>query len=335
DRVRRRGAGAVKVERYRDTDVEAWDAFVRASRNGTFQFLRGYVDYHRDRFADHSLLVRDPEGELIAVLPAHSTANRIASHAGLSFGGLVIGPEMKVPIFLRTFEAILLHLQSTGFATLDYKTIPHIYHRQPAEEDRYAMFLLGAQMTRRDILSVVAREDRIPYQSRRTRGIKRASSADVAVREDENLAPYWQLLAATLAERFGAEPVHALDEISQLRARFPDNIRLFTAQSATGELLAGVVVYETERVAHAQYIAASPAGRDASALDLLFDHLLNEVYRNHPYFDFGSSHEDGGRAINAGLIDQKEGFGARAVAHDNYRIDLTAICPGVLTEALR
>jgi len=325
----------VIVERYRDTDVETWDAFVRASRNGTFQFLRGYMDYHRDRFTDNSLLVRDPEGELIAVLPAHATANKIASHAGLSFGGLAVGQEMKAPLFLRALELLLLHLQNVGFATLDYKSIPHIYHRQPAEEDRYAMFLLGAQLIRRDMLSVVAREDRIPYQSRRTRGIKKGRAAGVAVQEEADYTHYWDLLTATLAERFGADPVHTLDEISRLRATFPENIRLFAARSAAGELLAGVVVYETEHVAHAQYIAASPAGRDVAALDLLFDHLLNEVYQNHPYFDFGSSHEDGGRAINAGLIDQKEGFGARSVAHDHYRIDLTAIRLGILTEALR
>lgn len=324
----------MKVERYRDTDVEAWDAFVRASRNGVFQFLRGYMDYHRDLFRDHSLLARDPEGELIAVLPAHATATRIASHAGLSFGGLITGPEMKAPLFLRALEALLLQLQSAGFTTLDYKTVPHIYHRQPAEEDRYAMFLLGAPLIRRDMLAVVAREDRIPYQARRLRGIKKARASGVLAGEDGDWAAYWQLLSATLAERFGTEPVHTLTEITQLRARFPQNIRLFTARSAGTELLAGVVVYESDRVAHAQYIAASPAGRDASALDLLFDHLLNDVYRDHPYFDFGSSREDGGRAINTGLVDQKEGFGARTITHDHYQIDLTAIRPGILTEAL-
>ena len=43
----------------------------------------------------------------------------------------------------------------------------------------------------------------------------------------------------------------------------------------------------------------------------------------------------GGRVINTGLIDQKEGFGARSVAHDHYRIDLTAVRPGILTGALK
>jgi Acetyltransferase (GNAT) domain len=323
------------IERYRDTDAPAWDAFVRASRNGTFQFLRGYMDYHRDRFSDHSLLVRDPEGEIVALLPAHSTSDRMSSHAGLSFGGLVVGLGMKTPLLLCSFEVLLLELKRLGFAALDYKTVPPIYHRQPAEEDRFGLFLIGAKLIRRDLLSVVGRDDRLPYQTRRTRGVKKAHAAGVTVQEDGEFSAYWELLADTLAERFSAEPVHSLDEIRLLRDRFPANIRLFTARSIAADLLAGVVVYESERVAHAQYIAASAASREVAALDLLFDRLLNDVYREHPYFDFGSSHEEAGRAINVGLIDQKEGFGARAVAHDHYRIDLTAVRPGILTGALR
>ncbi len=320
------------VERYTPEHAACWDAFVRGSRNGTFLLERGYVDYHRDRFADHSLLIRDPEGELVALLPAHEVGERFASHGGLSYGGFVVGPGMKLSLMLRVFDAVTTYLRDAGFTSFDYKTIPHIYHRQPAEEDRYALFLLNAKPTRRDVLSVVPRADRLPYQTRRERGVKKALKAGVAVREETDLAAYWALLAATLAERFDAVPVHTLDEITLLKARFPHNIRLFTAANA--ELNAGVLVYESPRVAHCQYIAASPAGRACAALDLLFHHLLTAVYREHPYFDFGSSHEDAGRAVNAGLIDQKEGFGARAVCHEHYRVDLTA-APVVLAEAAR
>lgn len=330
------------VERYRDTDVATWDAFVRASRNGTFLFERGYMDYHRDRFADHSLIVRDAEGNIIAVLPAHvevvasgSAVQGIASHKGLSYGGVLIGPAVKTPQFLRALEAILMNLRDTDFTTLDYKTIPHIYHRYPSEDDCYAMFLLDAELTRRDILSVVDRADRLPYQQRRIRGIKKARAASIRVQVETDFGAFWPLLSATLAERFRAEPVHSLEEIQLLRQRFSENIQLFTARSASGELLAGVVLYVSARVAHAQYIAASPAGRDVCALDLLFDHLLNDESLKARYFDFGSSHEHARRVINTGLIDQKEGFGARSITHDHYRIDLTKIREGILTGALR
>ena len=318
------------VERYTNRDSAAWDAFVRASRNGTFLFERGYMDYHRDRFSDHSLVVRDPEGEIVALLPAHTTPTGLASHNGLTYGGLVIGPDMKLPLLLRAFEAMILQLNAAGFWTLDYKTVPHIYHRQPAEEDRYALFRLGAELTRRDLLSVVALADRPRFQTRRARGVKKAQAGGVTIQEETDFADYWALLSATLAERYEAVPVHSLSEIQHLRDQFPENIRLHTSRRS-GALLAGVASFDSARVRKAQYIAASPAGRELGALDLLFDRLLN-VAGERAFFDLGTSHTADG--INTGLIDQKEGFGARAVVHDHYRIDLTRVRPGVLTEAL-
>ena len=88
------------------------------------------------------------------------------------------------------------------------------------------------------------------------------------------------------------------------------------------DLLGGVVVYENRHVAHAQYIATTPEGRELSALDCVVDGLLNDVYADKVYFDFGISTEDGGKTLNIGLIDNKESYGARAVAYDWYELDV-------------
>lgn len=48
--------------------------------------------------------------------------------------------------------------------------------------------------------------------------------------------------------------------------------------------------------------------------------LIHVYYASKPYFDFGTSDEDG--KLNLGLIDQKEGFGARTVVHDHYVLEL-------------
>jgi hypothetical protein len=79
-------------------------------------------------------------------------------------------------------------------------------------------------------------------------------------------------------------------------------------------LLAGTLAYETPQVAHTQYLANSPAGGQVGALDLVLDYLTRERYRNKLYFDFGISTEDQGWRLNAGLVQQKQEFGGRAVA---------------------
>jgi hypothetical protein len=52
----------------------------------------------------------------------------------------------------------------------------------------------------------------------------------------------------------------------------------------------------------------------------LLDHLINDVYANKCYFDFGPSHEPADDELNVGLIGQKEAFGGRALVSDLYRV---------------
>jgi hypothetical protein len=321
------------VQRYGPDDRVAWDDFVRASRNGTFLLERGYMDYHADRFRDHSVLLRD-DGGLTAVMPAHEDGDRLVSHGGLTYGGLIVGARMRTPLMLAAFEAVAEYARAAGFRRWEYKTVPAIYHRQPAEEDRYALFLAGAALTRRDVLCVIDRRDRPAYQERRTRAVRKARKAGVVAAADADLAGYWLVVEDNLRRHHDARPVHTAGEIELLRSRFPDNIRLFTARDAAGGLLGGVLIYDSPAVAHVQYIASTDEGRQVGALDLVFDELLTRHFADRPYFDFGISNEAGGRRLNRGLIEQKEGFGGRAVAHDHYAIDLTGWEAGRLTGAM-
>ena len=44
---------------YNDSMANEWNDFVRASKNGTFLFCRGFMDYHADRYKDASLVFVD------------------------------------------------------------------------------------------------------------------------------------------------------------------------------------------------------------------------------------------------------------------------------------
>ena len=63
----------ISICRYTQNKQTEWDDFVKVSRNGTFLFLRSYMDYHSDRFQDHSLMFYNEKNRLIAVLPANSS----------------------------------------------------------------------------------------------------------------------------------------------------------------------------------------------------------------------------------------------------------------------
>ncbi|MBI1257351.1 MAG: GNAT family N-acetyltransferase [Chloroflexi bacterium] len=312
----------IHVARFTDANKTAWDDFVARSKNGTFLFFRDYMDYHRERFSDHSLVVYDNSSRIIALLPANISETMLVSHGGLTYGGFITDARMTTRLMLSVFEAALTFCQEQELNALSYKALPHIYARLPAQEDLYALFLSGAQLSERRVMTVISAQERIRLPKGRRYSLSKARKSGLTVRRaDSDLSVYWDLLTQTLHERHGVHPAHTLEEIRLLQRRFPNQIQLYGCFEGA-KLIAGVLIYESARVARTQYIAVSERGRDLCALDLILHNLLNEVFVSKPYFDFGTSHQPDSQAINSGLIQQKESFGGRTVAQDVYRIDL-------------
>jgi hypothetical protein len=309
----------MEITRYDSGCKEEWDRFVRASKNGTFILLRDYMDYHRDRFMDHSLMIRDQSGRLLALFPANEDGITLVSHGGLTYGGVVSDFSMTTPTMLELFAVLLEYFKRSGKARVLYKSIPHVYHVAPAEEDRYALFRYGARLYRRDVLSVVSNSAKLPLRGMRERWAAKARKRGLCVVASEDFAAFWPLLEENLSRKYNVRPVHTREEICLLHTRFPESIRLHLCVE-NGEALAGAVIFDTPQVAHAQYISVGSRGRTVGALDLLFVELIQGTYSSRPYFDFGSSCTDDGRTLNIGLVEQKEGFGARASVQDFYEL---------------
>ena len=311
----------LKVVTYDPTQKRVWDDFITNSKNGIFLFYRDYIEYHEDRFSDSSLMFFGEDGQLAAVLPATVKDGVLSSHGGLTFGGVVSGTSMKVALMLDVFDAMRTYLPEREINKIVYKAVPHIYHRVPAEEDLYALFRHDARLFRRDVSSTIEMKERLPFSKGRKWAIKQGQKHGLEVRTSFDFETFMAIEAHLLGEKYGAKPVHTAAELQLLAARFPDNIKLFMAHEGP-EVSAGVVIYESQQVAHAQYIGTTEEGRKTGALDLIMSYLIDDYYADKKYFDFGISTEDGGRYLNAGLIENKQGFGGRAVVYDFYEIDL-------------
>lgn len=312
---------AIEVIRYTPVLREEWNSFVKGAVNSTFLFMRDYMDYHSDRFRDCSLMFYC-DNSLIALLPANIKEGEgvLQSHGGLTYGGLIMHPDTKATDTLEIFEALTNYMRnSINVNKLLYKPLPYIYNSRPADEPLYALFRMGATIAARAISTTIDNGNRQAFGSQRLRGMKKAQKAGITCTPSTQYRAFWNILTDTLRTAHNCTPTHTIEEIELLQSRFPDNIKLYTA-SMREEAVAGIVVYETESVAHFQYIAASPAGKTHGALDALVNYLINEVYAQKRFIDFGISTEQGGTILNSGLIEQKEGFGGRAVVYDTYEL---------------
>jgi hypothetical protein len=219
------------------------------------------------------------------------------------------------------WRLMIAFLQGADVRRLIYRPSPYIYHSRPCQDDLYWLGACGGRVVGRSPLSVVPISAALRYQERRRRGVASARRAGVEVGESSAWDEYWMLLIDVLAQRHGASPVHSSEEIGYLQRRFPGNIRLFEARAGETKV-AGVVVYDSGIVARAQYIAANEDGRKLHALDLLFDHLIREVFKERRYLDLGSSDGVAGSRLNDSLVEFKEGFGGRTVVLDTYELEL-------------
>lgn len=311
----------ITIEKYNSAAKKTWDEFVALSKNATFLFKRDYMDYHADRFTDHSLLFYE-DGNLIALLPANIKDDIFYSHQGLTYGGFLTNAKMRTPLMLQLFAELLNYLKQNNVKKFIYKPIPQFYSALAAQEDLYALFRNNAVLFRRDVSSVINLKDKITFSELRRRMIKKALAQNLIVVESNNFAEFHKVLQQNLQAKHQTIPVHNISEIENLCAKFPQNIKLFCC-FRENELLAASWVFINQNAVHLQYITSSDEGRKIGALDLVINHLINEKFSDKNYFDFGISTEENGNYLNEGLIAQKEMFGARAFCYDQYLIDLT------------
>ncbi|MCM1370231.1 MAG: GNAT family N-acetyltransferase [Candidatus Amulumruptor caecigallinarius] len=311
------------IERYNPLMAGEWDDFVKSSRNATFLFQRAYMDYHADRFADCSWVVRK-RGRIVSLLPANLSCDGVLhSHAGLTYGGwLLPAAHINGADLLEIFSEMCSVWRCAGIKALDYKPVPYIYHVVPSQEDIYALFRLGAKLSECSLSAAVDLRNSSGFNKQMSRHLAKALQVpDVSVSEESNPAEFMKMLEECLATRHGVTPVHSPREMERLMNAFPNNIRIFTLRVA-GELMCGVCVYDTGITAHLQYIAATPRGRELNLMSLLVDRLISEIFNTRKYLDFGISCENGGEILNEGLLRQKFSYGATGVVYTRYWLDL-------------
>lgn len=318
--------------RYYDpiSDMEKWDQFCLISCQATFLHSRRYLSYHEQRFIDRSLILEDEHGKWLGVLPAAiqpGDAECISSHPGITYGGVIHQGALRGEMMIEALTVICEHYRAEGYSSFIYKVTPWIYHSTPAQDDLYALFRTGGICYRRDLSSTIDLNNRRQVSSRRKRSLKKSMSNGIEINSGaEYLPALWDVLIENLNRKHGVNPVHTLQEISLLSELFNDDIKCVVA-SYEGEIVSGVLLFNTSLVSHTQYIASSEIGYELSALDAVFEHCICSAKDNaQRWFDFGISSENNGLLLNKGLYQFKSEFGGGGVTHDFFKIDLVSKC---------
>ncbi len=306
----------IEAVAYDPSLCKEWDAVIDSSRNGHFLFRRDYVGYHADRFPDASYLFRE-EGRSIGAITGHFLSDGgWATHHGLTFGGLVVAKDVRAAQVRGMLNALHEQLVSRGVNRVRYRPMPWFHQTSPTQEDAYFLFRLGARIVYRTLCTVVRPQD-AKFSELRRRSAKKAEKAGLYVQRSNDWEGYWQVLSGRLLARYGARPVHSLEEIKLLAGRFPEHIQLWAAFEGN-QMRGGIVSYKTPNVFHMQYSGADERGQEVGAIDLVLREVLAGPACASHWFSFGTSCEQDGQWLNDTLVSFKEGFGGHGAVHEEY-----------------
>lgn len=310
-----------KVQLYKPEEFSVWNDFVSQAKNATFLFHRDYMDYHKDRFDDYSVMVFNSKDKLVAIVPANRVENHLYSHQGLTYGGVVVKSTIKLDEYIAVLKAILFFLDKNGIHTFYLKTIPEFYCEVPSQEIDYCLHKLEAEKYRCDVLSVVDITNFEIQNRKRRREINRGFENELMVKETKDFSGFWnQLLIPNLLEKHETQPVHSLDEINLLQSKFPNNIKQYNVYKE-GTILGGITIFEINNVIHPQYIAGNKeTDKLYGTLEFLIYYLVSVTYKDKKWFDLASSNGDNQKTIKQNLLFFKESFGARTFVQNFHQI---------------
>ncbi len=307
-----------------------WDDFVREANNGTLFHERKFLNYHPEgRFTDHSLVFFD-NNKTASLFPAveyeQAGMKILHSHRGSSYGGFVQPPDLSLDMHLKITESFLDYLHEHNFNRVIITIPPIIYNKRLSNYAEFALFRNHFRYLKRDISSVLYLENSIEKNIAKFRpstrtAFRKAVKKGVTVRETEDYACFYAILKKNLKIRHNVQPTHTLEELEDIKQRYPDRIRLYAAY-IDDTMIAGIVLFDaTEQVTLAFYISHDEAYQEYRGVNLLFKEVIEDsIRRGFTYLDYGIFTVN--MEPNLGLARFKESFGAGGIFRDTLYLDL-------------
>lgn len=299
-----------------------WDLFVSNAKNGTFLFQRDFIEYHKDRFIDHSLMIFKKD-KLIALFPANKTGNTLYSHQGLTFGSLILPNKSSYVDLTSIVKELKMYCEKQDLNEINIKLSPSFYHQYPSNELAHILYKENAELYRRDMVLAIDYANELLIHKTKIKHYKKGLKLGLLVKEDEQLENFWNgVLIPLLKLKHNSNPVHSLNEIKYLKEKFPENIKQFNA-IYEDEIVAGITIFENEKIVKSQYAATTEKGEKYRALDFLFISLINYYKKEgKQFFSMGTVSDSSDLGFKKGLLKQKEEFGNHIYLQDFFKLKI-------------
>ena len=314
-----------EIQPYTQEQESRWDRFVMEdSMNGTFLQTRNFLNYHPEgRFVDASFFV-EKSGIVVAVVPGCTVDGSFISHSGSTFGGPVVSKDFysgnKVLEIVKDIDDYIVR----NFKSVKFKPTSPIFAAVPTDLLDYALEHSGYyRHTELSCYTPVLKDvDPLENCKRECRhNFRLSEKMNLTYGEipDSEMEKFYDFLVMSKA-RYNTKPVHTLEELRNLKQRFPEEI-LFRGVWQDGIYLSGMMIFyfRQAKVFHFQYLTPDDSKRETNATTSLFVNAMREAAQvGCEKFSWGISTEDAGAYLNENLYRFKESFGALPCVNARY-----------------
>ena len=322
---------SITIKRYQKNLESEWDKFVLNSNNGTLFHYRNFLNYHQKRsFCDHSLLFYW-KNKLCAILPAAEDITNgkkiYYSHPGASFGGMVY-EKPSFEIFQQIILSFEEYLKENQFNEIFLVQTPVLYGEFFDESIDYLLRWNKYKTDEMYISSTIDLSgnphDRL--NSRKQRYLNKLDlSENFRLEWNDDYESFYPILVENKAKH-GVTPTHSLNELLDLKKRFPDLLSLLMLYENNIPIGGTLNFTANNKVAIIFYnmIRHEFANKQPSLIQ------ISETIRwakesGFKWLDFGVSQKSDGTHLLAphlSLIKFKEQFGATGMIRRAYRKEL-------------
>ncbi|MBI9062307.1 MAG: hypothetical protein JEZ14_09995 [Marinilabiliaceae bacterium] len=297
----------IEVVKYSEANKEQWDEFVANSNIQSFLFYRDYMEYHKDRFKDYSLMLYEKD-RLKAILPGNIVGNRFYSHQGLTFGGMIyLNMNITFNQGVKYWKAFFLHLEQVNINKITIRSTPFFYSLPACQLHDYLLKEIFIINTQPKIGAFIECASHVFPSS--TIENRKLQLDKFRFCESNRLDDFWGILETNLKKYHKAKPVHTLNEIVKLKKAFPNYLKLFVVENKNkGNIEAGALVYDYKGIVKTQYLAVSETGRCNRAMHAFYYSLISFYKNKKQIIDLGTCMN--GDDVNVNLLNIKERFGA-------------------------
>ena len=223
---------------YDDSKQKEWDAFVENSNNGTIFHKMKFLDYQlKNKFNYHHLMFYS-KNKIISVLPAAICDRHILkSPEGATFGSFVT-KDLSLADHDCLVKIFLDYCKKIGIKEIFLTPELEVYQNIRNQNVVYSLLYNGFSYSNPLFSSILdlrcKQKNPLKFFKNRTKGsVKKSFKKNVVVKQSVDFEEFYPILLEN-KKKYNIKPTHTLEEIIDIKNRFPNDVHLFTAYTPEG-----------------------------------------------------------------------------------------------------